>query len=186
MTLPLGGQGGLIRGRGMSSLDDFRNRLVHDAHVEIFDYWVSKMHGERLPGRADIDPVDIPRLLGRTLLVDVLPGVEPGREREGTRFRYRVAGSLICNVIGVELTGMHVDELHDKQLAREVHDLFMKVCDTRMPELTFRRKPAAIDRDVLGYDLIVLPLASDGHTVDMLMMMGVFLFEASGGVRSLR
>ena len=54
----------------------------HSYLVEFLEYWRGKCDGRAMPARADIDPLEIPRLLPYVYLVDVLddpPVSEDGR-----------------------------------------------------------------------------------------------------------
>jgi len=86
----------------------------HDIHVDIpiaqvksqrviaFDrYWRSKLVGDRLPGRADIDPREMKPFLPGLLLVDIT--LEP------FRVFYRLCGTEVARLRG-ELTGYYLDE----------------------------------------------------------------------------
>src|SRR5579864_7045143 len=63
---------------------------------QAFDYWQSKRAGRLMPRRADLDPVDIPKLLPHIMLTDV---VGPGR------YRYRLIGTEIEQAQGMHATG---------------------------------------------------------------------------------
>src|SRR5690349_11409017 len=65
-------------------------------------YWCGKLAGRRMPRRADIEPVEIPRLLPDVMLVDVLP--------EG-RYRYRLIGTENTAAHGIAATGRYLDEV---------------------------------------------------------------------------
>ncbi len=71
---------------------------------DAYTYWRAKAAaaGRDLPGRADIDPTEIPRLLPDVMLVDVLP--------EG-RYRYRLIGTENSAAHGVSATGRFLDEV---------------------------------------------------------------------------
>ena len=70
---------------------------------EAWNYWNQKRGGRRMPSRKDIDPVEIPRLLSSTALVDVL--------RDPLDFRFRLLGTAIDNITSKNLRGVRFSEL---------------------------------------------------------------------------
>jgi len=56
-----------------------------------------------MPSRADFDPVDIPRLLASTALVDVL--------RDPLDFRFRLLGTAIDNITSRNMRGVRFSEI---------------------------------------------------------------------------
>jgi hypothetical protein len=77
---------------------------------ELYDYWSGKRCGRVMPTREDIDPVDIPRLLPNLMLLEV-HAAQPAAETGPYRFRFRLAGTAICQIAGVDLTGRWLDEM---------------------------------------------------------------------------
>lgn len=74
---------------------------------EFYAYW-SRCRGTRaIPRRKDIDPVDIPHLLPSIMLLDVHPGQQEG----DYRFWFRLVGTAICDIAGMDLTGHWLNEL---------------------------------------------------------------------------
>jgi hypothetical protein len=137
---------------------------------ELFAYWLEKKGSRFAPSRADLDPVDIPRLLPYVGLVDVL--------RDPLRFRYRLTGSNITTGYGQELTGRFLDEIdldgHQHEIIREyqvVSELGEAVCAT----WEYSRK----DGRYIAYERLALPLSNDGKTVNMLF--GGCCFEKAFG-----
>lgn len=75
----------------------FRAQLVIPEQRQLFDYWLDKCSEAGPPGRRDISPVDIPRLLPHVSLIDVLS--------DAGGFRYRLAGSRLREIFDREVTG---------------------------------------------------------------------------------
>src|SRR5207244_10349651 len=67
-------------------------------------YWQDKRAGRRCPDKADIDPAEIPRLLPNIVLIDAAP--------EGGECRYRLAGTRATEMMGREVRGRTLRELH--------------------------------------------------------------------------
>ena len=149
-----------------TDLDAFAGRLEHAAHRRLFEYWCSKAQPGRLPGRQAIDPIEIADLLPRIGLLDVV------RDPEGTMFRYRLLGTGITARAGRDVTGKRFDELYDGPYLERQLTLYREIADQGIP---FESKATfPLERDYIRYDRLVLPLASDGRAVDVIMFLLVF------------
>lgn len=127
----------------------------------LYDYWEAKHRGALLPGRQDIDPLDLRFVLGNLILVDVL--------REPLlRFRYRLMGSTLTRLSGMELTGKFLDQHPDPTFRAIAIGHYTQVAEQARPFST--RHDMVMDNRRRRYDLMMLPLASDGATVDMIMV----------------
>lgn len=94
---------GFAAGRpGDAQLATFRRELFHDDARHLFDYWIDKVADGKIPGKAQIDPTEIPGLL---------PGlyIEEWDEAKG-QSRLRLAGELHREVAGFNVQGLLVDE----------------------------------------------------------------------------
>jgi PAS domain len=134
-----------------------------------YEYWRQKAVAPALPGRADIDPAEIPKLLCDLMLVDVLPD---------RRYRYRLIGTGNAEAHGVNATGRYLDEvLPGPEYKAHVLGLYDACVETRRPLyseslfLSPRRREAERHTKVL-----FLPLAEDGRRVNMVMVMQVFRY----------
>lgn len=127
----------------------------------IFDYWRERFRGDALPARSDVDPVDFPGLLGRINLIDVVQ--EPPR----TRFRYRLWGSIVTELMGKDCTGQFLDEI-DILDQSEIGRVFRQAVETRQPHFWQRPVPDGNQR-YRSYRRLLLPLAEDGERVDMFL-----------------
>ncbi len=138
-----------------------------DARVRrVFEYWRAIRPAEdRLPGRQHLDPGDLAEVLRWLWLVDV--------QREPLRFRYRLIGTGHREVLGVDLTGKWIDDAfaHFPRMpgyADFVAALGGEVRHRRgAPEIPVGEKYVARER-------LLLPLARDGATVDMLLGVSVY------------
>lgn len=126
---------------------------------QVYGYWASKIVGGRLPSRASIDPVEIPRLLPYVFLIDV--------ERDPQRFRIRLAGTQVCTWAGRDATGMYTDDPAYGPQAPEITRQFAEVVSRR--RALYSERPAARpDRSSMFFERVVLPLSADGVHVNML------------------
>jgi hypothetical protein len=136
----------------------FLDRPENAAFLEFYEYWVRTAAGRAMPARADIDPLDIPRLLPNVFLMDVVPGTP-------RRFRFRLVGTRIAELEG-EMTDRFLDEFVPGAAAAAMSRHYDEATEGRISvrheTLHWR------EREYINYDVLLLPLSSDGETVDML------------------
>jgi len=128
-----------------------------------YEYWLGQRPGGGLPGRQHIDPTDIPFLLRGLWLIDVA--------REPFRFRYRLVGTRIVEAMGRDPTGLWLEEAHPH--ASSVPGFFLRYERVAQTGIPSRRRGTALlwsHRDYREIENILLPLAADGKTVDMIMV----------------
>jgi hypothetical protein len=132
----------------------------------LYQYWQSKQGDRLMPARADIDPTEIPKLLPILLLIDVIATVS---------YRYRLVGTEIVSSAGQDITGKLFDEvLPDDAYKKYLLGLVNEVVESRQPlyaEGAFMAEKR-VERLVRR---LVLPLSSDGTTVDMILAGQTFM-----------
>ena len=131
-------------------------------HVSaIYNYWRSKAQGERLPGRPDIDPIDLGGSLRYVVLVDV--------EAAPRRYRYRLVGTHSTEMLDRDFTGRYLDEVYAPNDLQNVSDAFERVIRERAP-IRYHGAASFAQKHYLQFEAAVMPLAGDGETVDMLLL----------------
>lgn len=132
---------------------------VHRAYL----YWAAKWSPGRLPGRGDIDPLEFPDLWRGVWLMDV--AYRP------FKLRYRLVGTLIVEAIGFDPTGRDLDDAHPH--VRQTPGFFARYERAAASGTPSRRRGTALlwrHNDFREVENVLLPFASDGRTVDMIMM----------------
>jgi len=143
---------------------EFAERLAWPDFRRLFDYWRSKCTAGNLPARREIDPIEFLPLLPRIFLVDVTRSETPPR----LRFRYRLAGTEHQAINSREITGLEIEEAFAPEHVETIRAAYSAVADRGVPHVA--RSFAAIEgRQHVKYDRLLLPLASDGRTVDMML-----------------
>ena len=140
------------------------------AHEELFAYWASLKEGARLPGRRQLDPAPIKRLLPTVSLIDVLPGAYPSAVggEEAPDFRMRLAGTGLYSVYGREITGKRLSEVYNSAAADYWRCELGRVVADRRPAVG-QHSLAWRGASHLSILWLRLPLASDGERVDMIL-----------------
>ncbi len=139
--------------------------------LALLRYWQSLCRDGRLPGRADLDPLEMRGLLPHIYLIDVLPGERPDR----WRFRVRLLGEKHVEVYGPGLVGKTTDDIFPAAVAQDFNRLYAAVVRRRMPVVNHGRVSWIRDKDWLEYEGLHAPLASDGTTVDCIFGAGAFV-----------
>jgi hypothetical protein len=143
-----------------------------DAELEALDPRFRWMHAYlrsiapagRLPGRQHIDPPAFGRLLPFINLVDV------ERQGDDVRFRFRLVGTAQTIVAGREVSGRYVEEAVLPEYVYRIR--------ANMALATARGAPVHDSfamphpgREFIETERVYFPLASDGVTVDMLLIL---------------
>ncbi len=160
-------------------------RLVHTIdqltrlkHRQLYAYWDRRRSPDRpLPARADIDPLDIPELLPNVWLTDVV--VTDGV----TRFRERLVGTALTRLYGKDTTGQMFEEIYAGDHLQRQLATYRAVASSGLPHVSRLRVPLH-HREFLIYDRLLLPLARDHRTPDMIL--GIHAYEAEPGEPDLR
>jgi hypothetical protein len=131
-----------------------------DALKRLYVYWTERRKGKRYPSRGDIDPLEFGYALGRVSLVEVLEGPR--------RFRYRLVSTSLTARLGYEMTGKFLEEIPESDMRRYTERLYAAAVE-RGISLYFRDAPT-LDGRRWRTEGLILPLSSNGTSVDMLMI----------------
>jgi hypothetical protein len=139
--------------------------ISDDGIIRFVRYWLAKREGRRFPSRASIDPLEFDYVLGDVALIDAqrLPPGAPLR----WQFRYRLVGTNLVMRDGYDLTGKTLEDLPEPEYREQIRETWTKVCETGEP--VHRLRDFRLDNRIRRYEAVILPLASDGERVDMLV-----------------
>ncbi len=140
----------------------FDHNQLSPALLRAFEYWRSKSIPNGIPGRQDIDPLDIPSLLPWISLTDI------DRSDGQPKFKSRLVGTGIVAQFGRDITGKSAEELYDQAYTQELEARYLRVIETNEPD-QWQREIADSYGDTISYVRLILPLARDHQTADMLM-----------------
>ena len=132
------------------------DRVQSNVLGQLFLYWDEKRGHRSAPSRENIDPAQMGEFLSNVFLIDV--------EEEPRRYRVRLMGTALVHWYGRDLTGCHVDEITDQVLAA-LDELVMIWEPWRVTGEYEKEAGRAI-----VYELLALPLSSDGATVNMILV----------------
>jgi hypothetical protein len=132
---------------------------------QLYGYWRSKWHGEKLPRRKDIDPVEIPRFLPQLTIVEVVP--------DERRYVYRLVGTREVEIRGKDPTGKSVLEGFFGPSLDNVLGCYDTVVATRGP-LYDDERYITPDGRFSDDETLFLPLSDDGETINRVLVFGTF------------
>ena len=145
------------------------DELPADCHPDIHAvvaYWRAIHPETGLPGRQHFDPIDVPKLLPRIRILDVVG--------EPPRFKTRLMGTKMRECMGQEHTGKYLDEVFAD--FAESASAFGLNTVVRTGRLNWRRGHPALfsGKEFMTIERVYLPFARDGQTVDMVLAYNLF------------
>ncbi len=144
----------------VASAEALERETGDGALKRLYGYWVERRDAQRYPSRDDIDPLDFGYALGRVSLIDVLENPR--------RFRYRLVSTSLTARLGYEMTGKFLDEIPETEMRDYTERLYAAAVERRVP--LHLRDEAMLDGRRWRHEALILPLSSDGTSVDMLMI----------------
>ena len=135
-------------------------RIKAAALHSLYRDWDARRCGRSFPARADFDPLELRYILGNLSLIDVL--------RNPLRFVFRLHASINAARLGTDMTGKELAELPALATPERIRKHYELVLRSRVPQVQWRERtlPDGMSWD---FEVLVLPLAADGETIDMLM-----------------
>jgi hypothetical protein len=121
-----------------------------------------------MPGRAQLDPVEMRAFLRKILIIDVT---------ENGDFVYRLCGSEISEGNRRDLTGRRADAESLGDSAPHFLDAYRRTIAARAP-IFFVGQMWWQERGYVSFEQVILPLSSDSETVDKLLCVVDFEVRA--------
>lgn len=145
----------------------------HTSLQRLFGYWRSIHPAAGLPGRQHFDPIQVPGLLPIIALVETHRAPAEGGA-ESLRFRYRLIGTRAVWIWQHDWTGKWLDEIYPNFADSGYRAVAERI--SARGKWWYMRGPSQLanNPDFLTVELVVLPLARDGRTVDMLLTGNIY------------
>ena len=151
-------------------LSTLRSPLLGQLH----EFWLALKMDDRLPARSDFQPNHIPlRLLPHIALIDVF------RDGGDLRLSWRLVGPHITGSTGRDVTGRYFDELYAGADREDLMAAYVWLATNGRP-LRWHGNSEFVNKDWLKFECAGFPLASDGQTVDKLLIGMVFARDPIG------
>lgn len=148
--------------------------IPEDCHPKVqalVAYWRSIHPAEGLPGRQHFEPCDIPTLLASLYLIDICS--------QGSALTFRLMGTRLVDLFEQDYTGQPFENAYDSgKRSNAYRDIQARIRD-KQPR--WHKAPGYFmkGRDHLTLERVVLPLARDGSTIDM--VLGMILAHTADG-----
>lgn len=134
---------------------------IADARLcRLYEYWNEKRGDRPAPTRREIDPVEIPDLLGFINIFEV--------QEEPRDFKVRLNGCEVAEMLGQEITGKYCSSVISGPDAVRCKIAFDICVDQRRPAIV-ETSLAFCGKPYVGQTIVALPLSSDGERVDMII-----------------
>lgn len=138
--------------------------LTAPAHVSAYAYWLAlKPSLALVPSREDVDPLEMPRSL-----LPWINLIEVHREDGELRYRHRLVGTGIVDMRNRDGTGRWFQDLYDDARLARVRRVLDPVVRDGRPRI-LEDDLGNTGRSYRTLHSLVLPLAADGVTIDLLM-----------------
>jgi hypothetical protein len=143
---------------------DDMSQIADPGLQDLYRFWRNKCSGSQLPKRSDIDPVTLPREILPSIVLWKVAGHASG----AWDFVVRLAGTAIEEFYCMSLRGKRLNDIFPKEIAAVMAGAWTKAARSQCPQRAVHRNPYG-SGPRLKSELIVLPISSDGTTVDYLL-----------------
>jgi hypothetical protein len=128
----------------------------------LYQLWRSKCAARRYPARRDFEVLELAPWIGDLELVEIV------REPR-LRYRFRLVGTNITAIDGRDVTGRFADEIFSPDIGHitREYDTVLRTGEPCLVEGVLKPNLRGL---TMVYRKLVLPLAADGETIDMLMV----------------
>jgi hypothetical protein len=118
---------------------------------EVLSHWENLRDGRLVPKRSDIDPRALRNALNYTFILEA---------DAPNNIRFRLAGSKLCDCMGMEMRGMPVYSMIDPA-ARNAFNNAIQTCMARPQILSLRMHPIA--------SMVLLPMADEYNNINRVL-----------------
>jgi hypothetical protein len=144
---------GLARVREVASVEELSSSTARELYV----YWQLVRRDRLMPARADIDPVELKRILPFVMLSKI--------EQNPWRVRYTLVGTRCVANAGMDFTNRYLDELDfGCDFDTNWPDVYRTICTERRPVMGLVNTSLK-DGRVCELVEVLLPLSDDGQIV---------------------
>ena len=157
-------------------ISDPRLRFATPQLQTVLDVWTAKRGTRRLPSRGDLTLRDVKVALPNIAFMNIV--------REGARLRFKVklVGGELDRFVGGPITGRFLDEAVPVHFAEKWIALWLPAIEGRVPTRTVGRTEFA-DQRYYVCEALHAPLADDGETPDIFMLVAYFHFIPPEGAQ---
>jgi|AraplaMF_Col_mMF_1032025.scaffolds.fasta_scaffold00140_35 hypothetical protein len=130
--------------------------LASDKVRELHAWWRAHGGGAGIPDRSAFDPTAYPHLLPNMIISEV--------ETDPFRIRYRLVGTRVADVLNIDFTGRHLDELVDEATETPWQDHYVEAYEKRVPILG-EVSEATLSGGRFTFEFGIFPVTAGGSAV---------------------
>jgi len=145
--------------------EEYEAQIVDSQIRQFVEYYRDKRGGGTYPSRTALDPLDFRYVLGDVVIIEAHRSAPT--EPWPWHFRYRLIGANVVERDGYDLTKKTLEDLPEPQYRERVRATWLEVCESGEPAHHIRE--LVLDHRMRRYEVVVLPLASNGEDIDMLI-----------------
>ena len=147
----------------------FADKIEEEELRWLYLYWLRLKSGRFPPPRSRLNPIELRHLLPNIFIIEV--------DRAQQRFRYRLAGQAVEELVQAKLHGRWLDEALISPLREFFDEAFCAAAFGQ--KVQYRRNTLHLaGRPYIRYSRILLPLSENGTDIDHLL--GCILIDSSG------
>ena len=136
----------------------------------LYHYWLDKRGDQAWPDRRAIDPADLKQILPNLAIIEIIGA------KADPRFRYRLVGTAIVAVYGVNPTGKFIDEITTGAYRDFLLGLLREVATAG--RALYAASAFQLDKTGLSAERLFLPLAVGDGVVRQIIVSHTFDWSA--------
>lgn len=125
---------------------------------ELYQWWDNARGSKEFPSRSDFNPLKFQKILPTIMLMDV--------DEDPLTFHMRLVGTEVCTIMDQDPTGKPITFLRGGDA---LHDRFTQLIEKRKPYFALDVPLIWANKDHRFYNVLMLPLSSDGEKIDKLL-----------------
>jgi hypothetical protein len=152
--------------------------MKHSTTQALFDYWNDVRDGRPAPRRFDIEPSQIASILSNTVILERI---------DFETYRFRLAGTRVCEYFGQELRGFDLFPFWDDEGDRMTLEHHLSVITRQFKAGVFTFDADTQSGQTMSFEMLLLPLVHTRGQVDRclgaIVKTDETVFDASEGTR---
>lgn len=130
---------------------------LHPTLMRFRDVWIDLKGDHDMPGPDEFSLEHFAEFMPNICLIDVEP--QSGTAR---RFRYKLVGQSLCEIIGADVTGRYLDEVYGEDAYDWLQSEYEEAIRNRKPSYhSFLRN--TVDNALIFYERLLLPIGRAGE-----------------------
>ncbi len=125
---------------------------THPKNRQLLEYWRARCVGGDVAPRHDINPLDMPALMGGMFVVEPVD--------DGTDMRYRLIGAANEQRLGMPFTGRRFSECYEPKMAADQIAIHNRVME-RLKPVVLRGNFLGVDMEYARFECLYLPVRAE-------------------------